>query len=328
MINLSLFDEKLSNGQGSLLKDKERNCISLIIKFGEKIEYKFCKTIIKNRYNISYENADKLMKKKSDFKNFITLLSKYWGNINDSHILIEKMMIFYNSKMADFLKSKNLNFPIRIHQGINKDIFEKYKQVTSLSLSTDDLLKKICYHSAEYINSQNCENPFHYGLDVSLYTHATSPLRRVSDYIIQKIFSHNVTYDINKICNILNEKMNKIKKAYRNIAKIKLIQELKLSKYRNYSAIVINFNPSQIIVYIPELDIIHPINIFSKISEIISISIEDVIIHITHKNTNNKISLKLLDNVEIKIMITPYEFNMNKKIRLYLVKPNLIKLID
>jgi exoribonuclease R len=329
MRNLSLFDENLCNDKGSLLANKDRKCLSLMITFGKSIEYTFRKTIINNKHAICYENADKLMKKNKDFGTFITKLEKFWGEIPDSHILIEKMMIFYNNKIAETLNSQNIDFPIRVHQGINKDIFERYKQLNSIdNIRKNDILKKICYHSAEYVNSKEYENPFHYGLDISLYTHASSPLRRVTDYLIQQIFTHNNKYDINRICEVLNDKMKKIKKAYRNITKLRLIDDMKSSNERIYDAVVTDFDSSRIIVYIHDLDIIHPINIFSRLNDVINICLTSTSIIISHKSTDNKIEINLLQNVKINIMITPYEHRMNKKIRLYLIDPNLVSLID
>ena len=98
--------------------------MSLIVTFDESINYKFIKSTIKNKNVITYEKADKLMEKNSDFKSFVNILECHWGEIKDSHILIEKMMIFYNNKIAELLREKDLNFPIRIHKGINKDLFD------------------------------------------------------------------------------------------------------------------------------------------------------------------------------------------------------------
>lgn len=332
MINLSLFKENLSNDIGSLLKNKNRDCISLIITFGEDIKYKFIKSIISNKHVITYYQADRLIERNSEFKNFVSILETKWGEIKNSHILIEKMMIFYNHKMAEFLKGRNICFPIRTHEGINKEYFEKYKLIENTNIlesqQMDDVLKKICYHSAEYVNSEKCIQPHHYGLDISLYTHATSPLRRVNDYLVQHIFSHNKLYDIDSICCILNNRSGDIKKAYRYITKIKLMENLISSNERVYDANIIKFDEGQIYVYINDLDIIHPIRIFSKLSEIINTVLTDTSICIIHSGNGNKITINLLDKVKVKIMITPYESNFNKKIRLFLIEPNLIDIID
>ena len=231
-------------------------------------------------------------------------------------------MIFYNNKMAEYLKEKNIHFPIRVHQGINKDIHEKY--IKCSQTIDESLLKKICYHSAEYVNAYSYKEPFHYGLDIGLYSHATSPLRRAPDFIIQKIFTFNKYFDVTELCKIFNERSSCFKNAYRDINKIKLINEIKDSNERKFEAIVTNFSENQIIVYIPDLDIIHPINFCKKIRDLIDVNIEDLKINISHVETNESIKIELLQKVLVNIMITPFEFNINKKIRIYLLQPNLI----
>lgn len=122
--------------------------------------------------------------------------------------------------------------------------------------------------------------------------------------------------------------MKKAKKAYRDITKLRLIDDMRSSNERIYDATVTDFNLDKIIVYIPDLDIIHGINIFYGLGDIINICLTNTSITISHKSTDNKVEIKLLQNVKINIMITPYEHRMNKKIRLYLVEPNMISLID
>lgn len=324
--NITLFDEYICNSSNSLIQGEERNCISLMIKFNKEITYNFRKTTIINKNKISYDNADKLMVEKDTFIKLKSTLESYWGEIKDSHELIEKLMIFYNNKMAEHLMTLDNDFPIRVHQGINIDLHERYKK-SSYSLD-ESLFKKICYHSAEYVNAKTCDNPKHFGLDIELYSHATSPLRRVPDIIIQKIFTNQEHYDIEKICEIFNQRSFDFKCAYRDVNKIKLVQEMKNDSKRIFDAIVTNFSEGQIITYILDLDIIHPINIPNKLKELLNIELDDVHIKISHIQSREQIQLELLQNIKISVMITPYEYNMNKKIRLFLEEPNLIDIFE
>ena len=320
--NITLFDESICDNSNSLIQGKERNCISLIIKFSKDISYKFIKTTIINKNKISYDRADKLLVNNNEFIKLKSTLEYHWGQIKDSHELIEKLMIFYNNKMAEHLMSLQNDFPIRVHQGINIDLHERYKK-SSHSLD-ESLFKKICYHSAEYVNAKTCDNPKHFGLDINLYSHATSPLRRVPDIIVQKIFSNQIKLDIDRLCNIFNERSSEFKLMYRTLNKIKLVEEVKDDEERLFNAIITNFNEGQIITYIPELDMIHPINIPNKLKDLLNIELNETKIKISHVQTNEFIEIELLQTVEINIMITPYEYNMNKKIRLFLKEPNLI----
>ena len=325
--NITLFDETICNNSNSLLQGQNRKCISLIVKFYEKnISYEFKNTLINNKNKISYESADKLLLREDKFIKLKSKLESHWGQIKDSHDLIEKLMIFYNNKMAEYLRNQKLNFPIRVHQGINIDLHERYKK-SQFSLE-ESLFKKICFYSAEYINSANCNNPKHYGLDIDVYCHATSPLRRVPDLIIQKIFSNQKIFNVDRLCATFNERSSEFKLMYRNLNKIKLVEEMKDNQKRLFNAIVVNFSEGQILTYIPELDIIHPINIPNKLNDLLKIDLNDTKIKISHVKTMQFIEIELLQIVELNIMITPYEYNMNKKIRLFLENPNLIDIFN
>ncbi len=325
--NITLFDETICNCSNSLIQDEKRKCISLIVKFNKKdISYEFKKTTIINKNKISYEKANKLFLKKENFINLKFTLEKFWGKIKDSHELIEKMMIFYNNKMAEYLITLENDFPIRVHQGINLDLHERYKK--SSHTLDESIFKKICFHSAEYVSAKTCNIPKHYGLNIDLYSHATSPLRRVPDIIIQKIFSNQINLDIDKLCTIFNERSSEFKLMYRTLNKVRFVEEMKDNEERLFNAIIINFTEGQIITFIPDLDMIHPINIPNKIKDVLNIELNETKIKILHVQTNEFIEIEILQTVQINIMITPYEYNMNKKIRLFLERPNLFDIFN
>ena len=56
-------------------------------------------------------------------------MENYLGKINNSHELIEKMMIFYNNKMAEELSKRNISFPLRIHRVINEETIKLYQNL-------------------------------------------------------------------------------------------------------------------------------------------------------------------------------------------------------
>ena len=79
-------------------------------------EYYFKRQIINVKKNLSYEEADQLIFKNEIWKDLILKSNTFFGNVFDSHTLIEQFMIFYNSKFNELLSNKN--FPIRIHKGL------------------------------------------------------------------------------------------------------------------------------------------------------------------------------------------------------------------
>ena len=89
--------------------------------------------------------------------------------------MVEHYMLLYNNMVAKELYASDPNTILRTHRN-------------SLDLnSTDDVLQK--YLLKRQLNSatyeSNPENTRHEGLDMDLYTHATSPIRRYVDIINQ-----------------------------------------------------------------------------------------------------------------------------------------------
>ena len=96
----------------------------------------------------------------------------------DSHKWIEVAMKFYNQEVAKLLYQEKAGL-LRIHS--SPDI-ERLQYLTKINPD----LKFLAYESAVYTSAQ-IENPYHYGLETALYTHATSPIRRYADLVNQRI---------------------------------------------------------------------------------------------------------------------------------------------
>ena len=327
--NYNIFDEKISHDQLSLIQNEPRNVISLIIIFNNEIDYKFQKSLVINKNKLSYDKADKIIKRDKKWKKMTQILEHYLKTkINDSHILIEKLMILYNNKMAKFLKEKKIEYPMRVHKGLNNDTIKNYDDLSGLNDIDQELFKKICFHSAEYVSSSTNNQSNHYGLQLKDYVHSTSPLRRFNDYVIQQIFTYQTNYNINKLCQIMNNTNSKIKQVYYDLVKLDLVKELESTNERLFDGIITKILENGIIVYIKQLDIIHPIYFTSKLSDILEISSTNINITITHKRNRCNVKLQLLQNITLKAIITPYEPKMNHKIRFHLEKPSIIGLLD
>lgn len=314
----NLFPENISHNSHSLIKGHKRNVISLSVNLNNG-NVQFLKQSITVKDNLTYTNANHLLNNdvkwisfKNDIQNFFNI------KISDSHDLIEKFMIYYNSTF--YLNLNNNIFPIRVHKGLKCDN-EDIKIIENIN---PDLLKKLCYYSAEYIPS-NSDYSFHYGLNINNYMHTTSPLRRVIDHICQKIAFNNCTYNIDEICEICNQRNKAIKKAYNEIKLLDLLFKIKDSEKRIFNAIITRFNDTYVSVFIPELDLFHKIYFFNnKLKDLINITITDdkllTISHIRHQNT---ISLHLYQQIDIETMITISENKLDRKITFYVINPDI-----
>jgi len=191
-----MFPALLSEDYMSLVEGKERLAYSLIIVFGETISYKFQETVVKVNKLYTYENVHK----DTEFNTY--MLKEYIYRLSgvvtdDSHKWIEVLMLTYNTKAGEILKTKNKGI-LRNHKGINvilSNLFDKF--------GSDYMY--LCYESAKYCLPSDDTN--HSMLHREAYAHASSPIRRYVDIINQfALKSEEFSYDVLERFNIQQKK--------------------------------------------------------------------------------------------------------------------------
>ena len=316
-----LFNEDIKNSF-SLIAGEKRNTFCLKVNFTTKnIEFKKKSIIVTE--NLTYDKVDKLLIDDEKWKSFKTNFDSFFGPTNNSHEIIEKMMIYYNSMFHLNLPDKK--YPVRAHPG-----FKLSKDNVELLNSVDqNLAKKLCYHSAEYCLNSN-SNSYHYGLSIYNYMHVTSPLRRVIDFITQKIAFTKEVFDLKEICKKCNDRLIQNKKAYNEIKLLNLLFKLKESEEREFSALILNFDQTKVNIYIPDLDIIHNISLISKKFEnLVKVELKDNIITIYHVRDNkNLISFSKFQLIKVKAMVKTSELYLHKKIKFYVVDDNISQIFN
>ena len=323
--NINLFPENISENDFSLIENKVRNVITMNINLNDG-SYTFIKNKIIVFKNLSYEDADTFLSNSDKWITMKNDLTKYFGEISDSHKLIEKMMIEYNSKFSLFLENVTESYPIRIHKGIKQDILQ---DLIDLNLIDDNLKNKICFYAAEYVDNKLSEEKNHKHLNLQKYTHATSPLRRVIDVINQKIAFNNDKLDIKEICDKINERNKSFKKAYNDIKILNLINENE-NDNKIFDGIILEFDNFRIKVYIMELDIVKSIDLFNgKMQKIFFINNQDeTSVRIFHRTTKQSINLKIYQKIKLLSFINKFESRLHKKLKFFIKEPNLIDLLD
>lgn len=150
----------------NLLPDKVVECASLnentqryvlSVVFSKTKDTRLVRSLIKIDKNYSYENVLDT----KDYKNLVESYNEIFGEtIEDSHKIVENLMIQSNAYVAKFLV-ENLN--------------------------GDALIRKTFEDGTVNYNYYNeGDKNSHTGLNVDLYTHFTSPLRRYADQIVHR----------------------------------------------------------------------------------------------------------------------------------------------
>jgi exoribonuclease R len=237
--NMPMWPRELSDGLFSLIKGHERATLSIFVEYDTTcdsitIKNNIIKTIIINKNQLDYSQKSIYSEANIDWDIFKKIVEKLrlkmgYKQCHDSHDWIETLMIHYNCIVAQNFKEN----AIYRNQSVRQDIYP-------------EKLKFLLWESALYsITSKG-----HSCLDLNKYTHATSPIRRYADFLVQKIITENISIseDTMKKLNILQKQD---KKFYRDWIYLESIYN---NKERIVNGVLLedSNNNSKINIYIEE----------------------------------------------------------------------------
>tara|TARA_B100001173_G_scaffold264610_1_gene239308 strand:+ start:920 stop:2602 length:1683 start_codon:yes stop_codon:yes gene_type:complete len=310
----------------SLLENTNRKCISIIFKFShnyELINYNIKLTNVNIIKNFSYDEAEEIIKNKNkkykDLLDIWNFMSNYNKSITNTHILVEKLMVLANHKIAETLyKYDKNNTILRVHSNNENNYKDKNNDIYNLDTITNNYLKIKTYNSAIY--EKNVTKPTHYGLNINLYTHFTSPIRRICD-----IITHiNIKNYLKKkeFLEISQQNLDHINKINKNIKK--LYNEYKivdlLNKYKDKTSILcegylIDFTLNKFIIFIPEFSIEFKIKYYNnKLDNLYTIIRGDDILEIEYENNIKKYNK--YDMLSLELYFIENEDNFENKIKI------------
>jgi exoribonuclease R len=283
--HLNMIPDELSYDYCSLLTGKTRPVITCWIHL-DTFKVTFERHFIKVKYNLNYDQSDNYLNNIYDIKllnndeiqvkhtleklfTFSIQLNdkyKYVDNIHSSHEMVQVYMIFVNQYISMLLSGlKNTNIIYR-NQFLNKP--------------------------AEY----SYENHGHISMNVKSYTHFTSPIRRIVDQYVHKIFI-NEYFDGNMKIEKLD--VDKINEFELNLKKVTILWNYitvsdKIKNGFKYTLEFLEFDSNKSRVEFNLLE--HKIVI------------------------NNKILFTILDNNTICIYNKTYQLGKTYDLPLYVVK--------
>jgi exoribonuclease R len=316
-----MLPEIYSDNILSLLENQKRIALSVIYTFDANFNlenYKIKECNVLNLKNYTYEEFDLLLRKKEKKLNnveknnveFFNFTKKIFNmdDTMDSHLFVEKWMIYTNYNIAKYLIKHNVKNVI-----IRTQNMPKISNDENNDENIDNLVLK-------YINIKNEEGakyevynesknniPNHYRLNLDYYTHYTSPIRRAVDFYVHTFFmGKNNIFDITKLNNIV-ENINIFTKNQRKFQR-QLRRLNFLVEYKNESsnllmeAYIIEIKERFIVIYIPKYNLEEKICIIQK-------KFEKIIKSNIILNDNN-----IIKKIHISDEIAEYSYKLYEKI--------------
>jgi exoribonuclease R len=354
---INLLPDNFATNICSLKKNEQRRAFTAIITI-DKISYKivkteFTKSLIKNNYKLTYEEADEILKGKDCLlkKNILSaynigqkLFALANENINmalyDSHKMVEIFMILTNHAVGSYFKKHCPNNGIfRIHKQHDYNIIQPSTDHANCKnmLKAIEISNILRMNRAIYSIGKSSENMYHYGLNINYYTHFTSPIRRYADILVHRLLykllsNEDITIQENikntNLINIINKVQVNIKRAQRESSRLAMIYDI----YNNYNSTlethgyIIYINDNTIGLYIPDLNTeIEPKFFSNKLKKIINYTSSNESLVLTSEN--NKLKISMFDKVIIKIVISLKTYNFKKKIIVQFLDPDPLSIL-
>ena len=289
------------------LSDKEkRESISLGVIFDKdgNVSYsEIVQSIIKVDYRLNYSEADELIdyapKEEEDLsfisrllqrrkcwrKNLgaIEILESYGKILVENNIptlkiidptmsrqLISEAMILYGNIIADFTKVNKIPVPYRVQESMDEISRDNIKDSHHGALY-NFLLKKTMGKSYYSINPMN-----HYSLGLKSYIHATSPIRRYADLLVNyqlKRYLNNEELisqkEVEKIIYEINTQGRQNVMRYREDQKHWLNKWFEINPFNDYHVILLNWinkYKNICILYFDDFNFSTICNLHSKLS--------------------------------------------------------------
>jgi exoribonuclease R len=210
--NLPMWSKDLSDDLFSLLEECDRPALSVFLEYdistgGVLNVTNALKTIVRNRKQLTYSRNSYIEEKNINWETLETIVHALRRQMSfkmaqDSHEWIETLMIYYNIKIAEGFGEN----------GIYRNQMTRTPDERPECSVIPPKLAFLQWDSANY----SLYSSMHECLGLKKYTHATSPIRRYADYLVQKIINDNAPISQTTLCN-LNKLQKKDKKFYRDL---------------------------------------------------------------------------------------------------------------
>lgn len=322
----NMLPDKFANDVCSLIAGKEKLAVSVIFAVGEDgtiSGHRFCLSTIMITTNLTYEHANKIIAKKRTHNTNLRYLADFFGS-NDSHVIIEKLMLLANHAAGEAIYSAGYGL-IRTQSSTATIIG---KPVTDCC---DKLTKFIALRGSTAAKYEvNPLDTYHSGLDMSCYTHFTSPIRRFPDMLVHRLLKKYVMGltvqapgidALKTLCDVINTYCVQVKRVYREQDILKLYHKLNTTHdgYHVTTCYPIEYCNGVVYIYLPDYDLEYRYRLFSrKVQHLVKETIEGNKLTFELEGTTFEIELYKQYNVELVTDTVTHRLRQKIKLKLKL----------
>ncbi len=326
----NMMPDELSTQICSLRAEKVSRVFSVILQInnGHVSNVRFHKSLIINKQELSYESANELINTDETITLLYNIGQLMWHRDEpyDIHKTIEVFMIAANKAVAEALVAAVPNLALlRSHKGAKANL----RPVPNTHMKpVVEIINQFNMQRATY---EIGGSGHHVGLGLKTYTHFTSPIRRYADIIVHRmlwnVISGQEVCDWSLVCDNLNVIQKSASNAERESRRLELIYQI----YENDSIFetmgyIVDVDQQYIQIYVPELKIVLSHQIVSQEIEHL---VECVVVNdsVCVCSINGTITLRVFDQVLIKVVVLMLESNFERKIQIQMLDPNPLEYV-
>ena len=290
----------------SLLPGKKSYGISLECTWNGHVltDYKWFESEFYTNRSYTY---DEFQQTASPYKMILTDITSYLAKqtINDSHKMVEHLMLFYNTEAGKLLKDRQIGI-LRRHSTPKQQLLEKYREHIPE-------LEALAFSSAESCLAEEADTT-HYGLQSNHYAHASSPIRRYTDLINQRALKIILSLsDANYIVPLAMYDINQRQKAIKQFGRDMDFLDALRKEDKRVSGIILDViaknEQTKVKIYIPDWK--RTVSAFYKT-------------HSTHtvfsRDETTTIDVSLYKQVELAYVFVMQERNWKKRIHFQILE--------